>query len=116
MSSAHGHEHNDMAHVASKKTLLGVFVALLVLTVLTVMAAGLGINSTVELWIALIITTIKVAIVGLFFMHLRHDKPFNVLIFLSAFMFVAVFLGFAMMDTTQYNDSIIWEEKNPANQ
>ena len=51
-------EHNDMSHVASAKMLLGVFFSLLVLTVLTVKAAGIGFGA-VDLWIAMLIATVK---------------------------------------------------------
>jgi len=111
---ADGHEHNDMAHVASAKLLLSIFGALLVLTVVTVMAAGVGMG-TIDLWIAMFIATIKATLVALYFMHLRYDKPFNTMIFLSSFLFVAVFIGFTMMDSMEYNETIIWEEKGTEN-
>lgn len=111
---ADGHEHNDMAHVASAKLLLSIFGALLVLTVVTVLAAGVGMG-TIDLWIAMFIATIKATLVALYFMHLRYDKPFNTMIFLSSFLFVAVFIGFTMMDSMEYNETIIWEEKGTEN-
>lgn len=113
-ANAHGHEHNDLAHVASAKMLLGVFFALIVLTVLTVLAAGIGMGS-IDLMIAMAIATVKATLVGLYFMHLRYDKPFNTLMFLCSFLFVAVFISFTMMDTSQYKEKVIWEEKGPEN-
>jgi len=40
-------------------------------------------------------------------MHLRWDKPFNAFVFISAFAFLALFVGFAMMDTAHYQEVII---------
>ena len=103
-------EHNDLAHVASAKMLLGIFASLIVLTVVTVKAAGIGLGA-VDLWVAMGIATVKATLVGLYFMHLRYDKPFNTIIFLSAFVFVGIFIGFTMMDSHQYKHDVIWEEK-----
>lgn len=107
---AHGAEHNALAHVASKTSLLATFGALLVLTVLTVSIASHGLGGSVDLWIAMIIATIKATIVGLYFMHLRHEKLFNTIIFLAAFLFVTVFIGFAMMDTQQLIGTVDWHD------
>lgn len=78
------------------------------------LAAGVGMGS-IDLWIAMFIATIKATLVALYFMHLRYDKPFNTMIFLSSFLFVAVFIGFTMMDSMEYNETIIWEEKGTEN-
>jgi cytochrome c oxidase subunit 4 len=51
---------------------------------------------------ALTIAVLKAAFVVLWFMHLRYDSPFNAVVFITALFFLAVFLGFAMMDTGQY--------------
>lgn len=110
-AQSHDPMHNDMSHVASKKALLGVFFSLMILTALTVGAPKLGLGGSVDLWIAMIIATIKATLVGLYFMHLRYDKPFNTIIFLSAFVFVGIFLGFTMMDSDQYQNDIVWEQK-----
>ena len=42
--------------------------------------------------IALLIATMKASLVATFFMHLRHDKLFNTLAFLSAFLFLGIFI------------------------
>ncbi len=109
-ATAHGHEHNALAHVASKKTLLLTFGALLVLTVLTVEVATHGLGGSVDLWVAMIIATNKATIVGLYFGHLRHEKLFNTIVFLAAFLFVSVFIGFAMMDTSQVINTVDWHD------
>lgn len=111
-SPAHGHEHNDMAHVASAKLLLTVFAVLILLTILTVFLAENFHFGGIEVWVAMAIGTIKAVLVALYFMHLRYDKPFNILVFLSAFLFVSVFIGFTLMDSDQYQHDIQWIDKS----
>lgn len=110
--AAHGHEHNDMAHVASAKMLLSVFAALIVLTVLTVFLAENFHFGGIEVWIAMAIGTVKAVLVALYFMHLRYDKPFNIMVFISAFLFVSIFIGFTLMDSNQYQKDIQWTDKS----
>jgi cytochrome c oxidase subunit 4 len=89
-NTAHSHP------VTSPKVYAAVLVALLVLTAITVTAAGIdfGPYNTV---IALVIATMKASLVALFFMHLRHDK-FNAVVFLGGVFFLAVFLIFTLFD------------------
>ncbi len=102
--SAH-HDDHGYAHVMSPQVLLTVFGALIVLTILTVALAG-NLPANVELVVALSIATVKGLLVVLFFMHMIHDKPLNILMFVFSLAFVALFLGFALMDTGQYKSSI----------
>jgi len=90
------HTAEQAHHVTGPKTYAAVLGALLVLTVVTVYASYLdfGAFNTV---VALIIATMKGALVALFFMHLRHDK-FNAVIFLGGLLFLAVFLIWTLFD------------------
>jgi cytochrome c oxidase subunit IV len=111
-SHAHGHDGHGFAHPASVKSLLLVFFSLVGLTWFTVFQAT---QKTVdlgqfELVVTLFIATIKATLVILFFMHMIHDKPLNVIVFLSSFIFVALFLGFTLLDTQGYKDT--YEFKN----
>lgn len=85
--------------------LLAVFFALIILTLLTVFQSTLDLGN-LELALSLFIATIKAGLVMLFFMHMIHDKPLNVIIFLSSFIFVALFLGFTLMDAAGYRDDV----------
>jgi cytochrome c oxidase subunit 4 len=92
-ANAHG-DHDDgkvHAHVATARFYWGIFAALVVLTIVTVKISyvDFGFLNTV---IALLIATMKATLVAAFFMHLRHDKLFNTLAFLAAFLFLAIFL------------------------
>ncbi len=92
--------------------LLAVFVALIVLTGATVYQSTLDLGNS-ELIISMIIATLKASLVILFFMHMIHDKPLNAIIFLSSFIFVALFLGFTLMDSSAYRDSIEFKQIEP---
>jgi cytochrome c oxidase subunit 4 len=95
----------DMAHVMPVPVLLGVFVTLISLTVLTVAVTWHDFGSW-NLLIALAIATIKASLVALYFMHLRYDHPFNGLVFVVALVFLALFMSLTLLDTEQYQADI----------
>ena len=95
------------------KTLVGVWGALMVLTVITVLATRIDLGGPMNLFIAMVIATIKAALVCLSFMHLRYDKTLHAVAFLSALLFFILFVGFALMDTGQYQHDIIWDQNAP---
>ncbi len=100
-------EHTEHGvHVASLRLLVVVLIALMVGTWLTVTATDVDLGP-LNIWIGLAIATAKAALVGLYYMHLRWDKPFNAFVFLSAFLFLALFVGITMMDTAHYQQVII---------
>jgi len=108
---AHGHaaEHghgSGFSHPMPIWMLLSVFFALLALTVLTVYQSTLDIGD-MEIWLSLTIATVKAGLVIAFFMHLLWDKPLNAIIILSSLVFVALFLGFTMMDAQGYRENLI---------
>lgn len=88
-------------HVLPPWVLLTTFGALIFLTVITyaVTLVPMGEFSEFNIWIALGIAAIKAAIVGLIFMHLAFDAPFNGFILVVALLFVTLFIGLAMLDT-----------------
>ena len=78
---------SSVVHVASVKLLLAVWVALMFGTWLTVSAANIDLGF-LNVWVGLAIATGKAVLVGLYYMHLRWDKPFNAFVFLGAFLFL----------------------------
>ncbi|HSY20618.1 MAG TPA: cytochrome C oxidase subunit IV family protein [Polyangiaceae bacterium] len=88
ISSGDGNVH---VHIASVPFYVGIFVALVFLTVLTVAVSyfDFGAANTV---VAMLIATAKASLVATFFMHLRYDSLFNTLCFLAAFVFLAIFI------------------------
>lgn len=107
----HGH---GIAHVASTKVLLGTGIALLFLTVITVVSSKIDFGgASINLAIAMVIAVTKATLVVLFFMHLRYDRLFHSVVFVSALLAAALFVGFALMDTGQYQDTNIWNPSVP---
>ncbi|TWU38468.1 cytochrome C oxidase subunit IV family protein [Novipirellula artificiosorum] len=88
----------DFAHPMPVPMLLAVFIALVILTVITVAQASFDFGSY-DVAIVMGIATVKAILVGLFFMHLLYDKLFNLAVFLSAFVFVGLFVILTVSDS-----------------
>jgi cytochrome c oxidase subunit 4 len=111
--AADAHDHG-LAHITPVKLLFGVFGALTVLTVFTVLVTAVDLGSQGNFVVAMIIATVKAGLVMAFFMHLVWDKKFNLTVFLSAFLFVLLFLSIALTDRNEYQAQIdAFEENNP---
>jgi cytochrome c oxidase subunit IV len=95
-----------LSHVMSPQMLLTVFGLLLLLTALTVGLAMVPLGAW-EIWISLGIATVKAGLVALYFMHLRYDAPLNGAIFVFSLVFVALFLGFTLMDANEYFPDVL---------
>ena len=95
-----------LGHVAPLPTLVAVLAALLVGTWLTVAATSVDLGP-LNLWIGLGIATAKAALVALYFMHLRWDRPFHVVVMLAAVLFLALFIGLVLLDTVHYQPELI---------
>lgn len=101
--------HAGGHHITSMPVLVGVFAALIVLSVVTVAAASVDFGE-LNLFVAMGIASVKATLVALFFMHLAHDRGFNTLAFFASFLFVTLFVGITMMDSGQYQSQIDWRE------
>lgn len=93
-------------HVVDAKVLVGVWLALMFLTFITVAATWVDLGG-LNIWLALGIATVKATLVALYFMHLRYDKPFNGLILVTALVFLMLFIGMVTLDSGQYAGDII---------
>ncbi|MGN6370259.1 MAG: cytochrome C oxidase subunit IV family protein [Phycisphaerae bacterium] len=102
-------EHHGVGHVVPFKILLAVFGSLVVLTIITYLASLVNFGEF-NLVVALAIAVIKASLVVLFFMHLRWDRPFNAIVFVGCIIFVAIFLGFTLIDTTQYHHMVYTDQ------
>lgn len=91
------HDPHDFAHPLPVWILLAVFFALTFLTVVTVAQANFDLGSA-DVFVVMGIATVKAILVMLFFMHLAYDKPFNLIVFLSSFVFVGLFIIFTLSD------------------
>ncbi len=99
------HEHHPVGHIVPVRTLAATGIALLCLTVVTVWVAGFDFGA-LNVWIAMAIAVLKASLVVLFFMHLRYDRPFNSIIFVTSLTLVALFISFALTDTVEYRPTV----------
>jgi len=106
--SDHGHSEDgtDFAHPMPLPVLFGVFTALIFLTIVTVGQASFDIGNW-DIAVVMGIATIKATLVALFFMHLLHDKPFNIIVFLTGFVFVGLFVSFTLSDSLMTRPDLI---------
>ncbi len=94
-SSDHGGSH-ELGHVVPFKIYVGVFLALGVLTVLTVWVSHIDLGA-MNIVVAMLVASVKAMLVALFFMHLKYEKPTTWLyaffpIFLLAILLAGVFI------------------------
>jgi cytochrome c oxidase subunit IV len=104
MSTEHSQHHEGAedgmvhVHVHPASTYYKVFGALVFLTLLTVGLAQVHLGEW-NFFVAVVIATIKAALVASVFMHLKDDNRFNVLIFVGSLIFMGVFFVYTMNDT-----------------
>lgn len=84
-------------HVDSVKTYGAVWIALLILTALTTAVSyiDLGAFSVV---VALAIAAVKMLLVALFFMHVRHSTKLTRLVVSGGLLWLAILIAFTMAD------------------
>jgi len=106
-TTAHDHDpnHPTVGHVVSYRVLYGTAAALLFLTVVTVAVRWVDLGE-MNIVVALLIAAVKAALVALYFMHLRWDKPFNSISFVGSILFVALFMAFSLLDLHAFNDDV----------
>ena len=100
-----GEAHPEVGHVVPVRYLVAAGLALLVLTVVTVASHSVDMGEA-NLPVALAIAMVKAVIVALVFMHLRWDRPFNLLVLVGSALFVMLMLAFAAMDVHQYEPTM----------
>ncbi len=94
--SKDSHSH-ELGHILPFKTYVSVFVALVVLTIVTVAASQVDFGS-MNIVIALVIASIKALIVALFFMHLKYEDPVTWLYALFPIILLVIMLAGVFVD------------------
>ena len=95
-------EHTESGvHVASLRLLVTIMIVLMIGTWLTVSVTHFDFGF-LNIWIGLGIATVKAILVALYFMHLRWDRPFNLMVLVGSMLFVVLMMVFCMMDVGQY--------------
>ncbi|MBL7685913.1 MAG: c-type cytochrome [Deltaproteobacteria bacterium] len=91
MASKNGHSNNHT------KAYVGVFIALLVLTFVTVEVSYHDFGAF-NMLVAMLVACLKAALVCLIFMHLRYDNKMNQTIFAFSIIFLVIFIGLTASD------------------
>ena len=112
MSNTDSTHHDDqVGHIVPIKFLVFICCILLFLTAVTVWVSRYDFTeiniAEMGIIVALGVASVKATIVGLYFMHLRWDRPFIGFIFVASILFVVLFIGMALTDTMEYQPSII---------
>lgn len=98
------HNHDESHHfIVPLKYYVGTFVSLLFLTVITVAAAQFDFGAA-NIFVALLIASIKAGLVVGFFMGLHWEKGFNRILFFGSFLFLAIFIVFTWSDPATRGD------------
>ena len=100
----HAHAEGEH-HVVGWKILTVVFVALMILTVLTVAAINVDLGS-LNIVVAMGIALVKALLVVFIFMHIWWDRAFHGLLIAGSLAFVTLFIAFTMIDTAHYEHNI----------
>ncbi len=103
---AAAHEDHGLAHTMPIWMLIAVLAALMLLTILTVSVTNYDLGSEGNLVVGMVIATIKAGLVVTFFMHLFWDKKFHLILFLTAVLFVILFLSMSITDRGEYQRNI----------
>ncbi|MBK8466711.1 MAG: cytochrome C oxidase subunit IV family protein [Chloracidobacterium sp.] len=100
MATEHNHEHHDHDHMNIPKY-LGIFMILVVGTILTYFAATVdmdGIFPGANTLVALLIAFTKMTFVMLFFMHVYWSKRMIWLAAVGSFFWLAIMFAYTMQD------------------
>lgn len=95
----------SVGHIVPLRTLVLVFFVLMALTVVTVAVAAVNLGS-LNLYVAILIAGCKASLVVLYFMHLRYDRPFLLVVFLGCLGFVVLFISGVLTDAQAYAPSL----------
>lgn len=104
---------SESHHAVPLWMLVAVFLALMVLTVITVAVTYVDLGAF-NLLVAMLVAVVKAALVAAFFMHLWWDSPFNSLSLFAGLAFVGLFIIATIQDTAEYRPNVAeFESANP---
>lgn len=105
IAAKHEPGHGAGGHVVSPAVLLMTFGALLALTATTVAVSRVDLGE-LNVVVALGVACTKAALVASFFMHLKYEGRFNLVLLLSSVFFLIVLLAFVIYDSSVYQRDI----------
>ena len=91
-------EHDDQ-HIQPYTHLLAVLAALLALTAVTIWASRIELGR-LNIWMTLLIASVKSSFVLLFFMHLKYEGRFIRTTFIVTVCTLAILVGFLFWDVS----------------
>ena len=104
--STAAHDDHGLAHTTPVALLAGILAILMLLTIITVAVTAVDLGGQGNLVVAMIIATVKAALVVTYFMHLRWDKKFHLILFLTSVLFLILFLSISLTDRSEYQHDI----------
>jgi cytochrome c oxidase subunit 4 len=107
--SDHDHAPKNLApakaHIVSFSTLIVVWIVLCAGAVLNLLLNSVHMGGS-DVLVSLVIASVMATISALYFMHLRYDNFFNMVIMILAFLFVTLFITWSSMDVVNYRDQL----------
>lgn len=91
------HDEHHSHHILPEGSAVKVWIGLLILTVVTVGVAQFNLG-VLNFPVAMLVATVKAALVVMFFMGMRWDTTENRIIFLGSLVFVAIFIVLTFAD------------------
>ena len=101
-----GHPGGD--HLMPMRVYLGIYAALLVLTATTV-GVSLANLGPASIYVAMAVAIVKASLVAAYFMHLKFDNRINLLVFVAALLFLALFFALTLTDL-RTRDAVVEDE------
>jgi len=90
-------EDNGVEYILSYPKLLAVLCVLFALTALTIIVSRIDLG-ILNIWIAILIASIKGSFVLLFFMHLKYESRLLKMTFVGTVVCLAILIGFIFWD------------------
>ena len=90
------------SHIVPYRTFILVWLALLILTGITVAVAQVNLGA-LNVWVALGVATLKSGLVIAVFMHMQYETPLFKLALLAALAILAIFIGMTFLDVLYRN-------------
>lgn len=98
-------DHSDeLGHVQPQRVYWATFIALVVLTIITVAVAQVNLGM-MNMVVAMLVASIKAMLVALFFMHLKYEKCTTWLYAAFPLILLAILIGLLFIDNPYRDDT-----------
>lgn len=97
MHDAHATAHAEHEHIVPDGLQVLIWISLMLLTLITA-GASILFPGRVGIGVAMVVTPLKAALILMFFMHLKYEKPVFRWMFLTAMAVLAVVMGLTFFD------------------